>query len=87
MSPKVSVIMLGVRDVARAKKFYVEGLGAAVEQDYPGFVSLSLGEDPRRWLSTVGTLPRRTRGSRRRDPDSAASRFTSSPTPAKRWTK
>ncbi len=44
MSPKVSVIMLGVRDVARAKKFYAEGLGAAIEQDYPGFVSLSLGE-------------------------------------------
>ncbi len=44
MSPKISVIMLGVRDVARAKKFYVDGLGAAVEQDYPGFVSLSLAE-------------------------------------------
>ncbi len=44
MSPKVSVIMLGVRDVARAKKFYVEGLGATVEQDHPGFVSLSLGQ-------------------------------------------
>lgn len=44
MSPKVSAIMLGVRDVARAKKFYVEGLGAVIEQDYPGFVSLGLGE-------------------------------------------
>src|SRR5437870_1643907 len=44
MSPKVSVIMLGVRDLARATKFYVGGLGAAIEQDYPNFVSLSLGE-------------------------------------------
>ncbi len=44
MSPKVSAIMLGVQDVARAKRFYAEGLGAAIKQDYPGFASLSLGE-------------------------------------------
>lgn len=36
--------MLGVRDVARAKKFYAEGLGAAIEQDHPDFVSLGPGE-------------------------------------------
>lgn len=41
---KATVIMLGVRDVDRAKKFYVEGLGCEVEQDYPGFVRCSLGE-------------------------------------------
>lgn len=41
---KVSTIMLGVKDVDRAKKFYVEGLGCAVEQDYPGFVTCGLGE-------------------------------------------
>lgn len=45
MSLKVSTIMLGVQDVARAKKFYVEGLGAAIKQDYPGFVLLDLGTD------------------------------------------
>lgn len=49
MSSKTSAIMLntvmlGVRDVTRAKKFYTEGLGAAIEQDYPGFVKLSFGE-------------------------------------------
>lgn len=44
MSPKEIVMMLEVRDLARAKKFYAEGLGAAIEQDYPEFVSLSLGE-------------------------------------------
>jgi catechol 2,3-dioxygenase-like lactoylglutathione lyase family enzyme len=44
MSAKVSTIMLGVRDVARAKKFYTEGLGAEIKQDYPGFVLLNLGE-------------------------------------------
>jgi len=41
---KVSVIMLGVKDVDRAKKFYVEGLGCQVEQDFPGFVRCALGE-------------------------------------------
>ncbi|GAA0358118.1 VOC family protein [Actinoallomurus spadix] len=44
MAPKVNVIMLGVRDMARAKRFYAEGLGAEIEQDYPNFVSLTLGE-------------------------------------------
>jgi catechol 2,3-dioxygenase-like lactoylglutathione lyase family enzyme len=43
MSPKVSTIMLGVRDLAGAKRFYAEGLGAEVEQDFPNFVALSLG--------------------------------------------
>ena len=39
-----SVIMLGVADVERAKAFYVEGLGCALDQDYPGFARLKLGE-------------------------------------------
>lgn len=41
---RVSTIMLGVRDVERAKKFYVEGLGCEVTQDFPGFVNCGLGE-------------------------------------------
>lgn len=41
---KASVIMLGVKDVERAKKFYVEGLGCEVNQDYPGFVRCSMGD-------------------------------------------
>ena len=44
MSVEVTAIMLGVDDLARAKAFYAEGLGAAIEQDYPGFVRLNLGE-------------------------------------------
>lgn len=44
MSLQVSVIMLGVQDVERAKKFYVEGLGAQTVQDFPGFVRCRLGE-------------------------------------------
>lgn len=44
MAVQVTAIMLGVKDLARAKKFYAEGLGCAIDKDYPGFVSLSLGE-------------------------------------------
>lgn len=41
---QVSTIMLGVRDVDRAKKFYAEGLGCELEQEFPGYVKLGLGE-------------------------------------------
>lgn len=41
---KASVIMLGVQDVERAKKFYVDGLGCAIDQEFPGFVKCDLGE-------------------------------------------
>jgi catechol 2,3-dioxygenase-like lactoylglutathione lyase family enzyme len=41
---QVSTIMLGVKDVTRAKRFYAEGLGCEIDQDFPGFVKLNLGE-------------------------------------------
>ncbi|WHT16344.1 VOC family protein [Crossiella sp. CA-258035] len=41
---QVSAIMLGVQDVERAKRFYVEGLGCALEKDYPGFATCLLGD-------------------------------------------
>jgi uncharacterized protein len=44
VSLQVSAIMLGVKDVDRAKKFYAEGLGCEIDQDFPGFVRCSLGE-------------------------------------------
>lgn len=44
MSLQANVIMIGVKDVDRAKKFYVEGLGCEPDQDFPGFVRCSLGE-------------------------------------------
>ncbi|HSO56152.1 MAG TPA: VOC family protein [Actinomycetes bacterium] len=44
MSLQVSAIMLGVKDVDRAKRFYAEGLGCEIDQDFPGFVRCSLGE-------------------------------------------
>jgi len=44
MPLQVTAIMLGVEDLDRAKKFYGEGLGCAVDQDYPNFVSLKLGD-------------------------------------------
>ena len=44
MSLQVSAIMLGVKDMDRAKRFYAEGLGCEIDQDFPGFVRCSLGE-------------------------------------------
>jgi catechol 2,3-dioxygenase-like lactoylglutathione lyase family enzyme len=41
---QVTAIMIGVEDLARSKKFYGEGLGCTIEQDYPGFVSFNLGD-------------------------------------------
>ena len=44
MPVQVTAIMIGVKDLGRAKKFYGEGLGCTIDQDYPSFVSLSLGD-------------------------------------------
>ncbi|MFW6694476.1 VOC family protein [Streptomyces sp. MAR4 CNX-425] len=41
---QVSTIMLGVADMARAKRFYADGLGCEIDQDFGGFVRFSLGE-------------------------------------------
>jgi catechol 2,3-dioxygenase-like lactoylglutathione lyase family enzyme len=40
----VSTIMLGVEDVARAKRFYADGLGCEIDQDFDGFAKISLGD-------------------------------------------
>lgn len=44
MALQATVIMLAVEDLDRAKAFYGEGLGCAIEKDFPGFVSFNLGE-------------------------------------------
>jgi uncharacterized protein len=41
---EVTTILIGVHDLARAKKFYAEGLGCALEQDRPNYVSFKLGD-------------------------------------------
>ncbi len=43
MALQVSAIMIGVEDLARSKKFYAD-LGSTIDQDYPQFVSFSLGD-------------------------------------------
>lgn len=43
MSIQVNTIMIGVTDIARSKQFY-QNLGATIAQDYPGFVTLELGD-------------------------------------------
>jgi hypothetical protein len=40
---QVSAIMIGVKDIARSKKFYAD-LGCEIEQDYPQFVKFKLGD-------------------------------------------
>ena len=44
MSLHATAIVIGVQDLARAKKFYGEGLGCPVEKDFPQFVSFRLGD-------------------------------------------
>ena len=44
MALRVTTIMLGVKDLARSKKFYGEGMGGTIDKDYPAFVSVSLGD-------------------------------------------
>jgi uncharacterized protein len=41
---QVTAIMIGVEDLARSKKFYGEGMGCTIDQDYPNFVSFNLGD-------------------------------------------
>jgi uncharacterized protein len=44
MPLQVTAIMLGVEDLARSKKFYGEGLGCPIAQDYHKFISFDLGD-------------------------------------------
>lgn len=44
MSAQISLITLGVKDLGRAKQFYLEGLGCPIQRDEGGFVSFDLGE-------------------------------------------
>ncbi len=44
MSLQVTAIMIGVKDLARSKNFYGEGMGCTIDQDYPSFVSFNLGD-------------------------------------------
>ena len=44
MSLNMKFVMLGVQDLAAARKFYVEGMGAEIVHDFPHYIALSLGE-------------------------------------------
>jgi catechol 2,3-dioxygenase-like lactoylglutathione lyase family enzyme len=44
MAAQLTTVMIGVESLVRSKKFYVEGLGCEIAQDYPHFVALNLGE-------------------------------------------
>jgi uncharacterized protein len=44
MNPHASAILLGVKDLDRAKKFYGEGLGWPIQMDQGGFVSFKTAD-------------------------------------------
>ena len=44
MHPEITSILIGVAEMARSKKFYAEGLGCPIENDYPQFISFKLGD-------------------------------------------
>ena len=44
MAVQLTTVMIGVESLDRSKKFYAEGLGCEIAQDYPHFVALNLGE-------------------------------------------
>ena len=44
MPLEVTTIMIGVEDLARSKEFYGDGLGCPIDQDYPHFVQINLGD-------------------------------------------
>ncbi len=52
--PEINAILIGVKDLGRSKKFYAEGLGCPIENDYPMFVSFKLGNGS----PTLGLYPR-----------------------------
>jgi catechol 2,3-dioxygenase-like lactoylglutathione lyase family enzyme len=47
--------MIGVKDLARSKKFYGDGLGCTIDQDHPNLVSFNLGDGSSSLASTSGT--------------------------------
>src|SRR2546427_4267545 len=54
MSPQITAIRIGVKDLCRAKSFYGEGLGCPIDKDYPQFVSFKLSDRS----SEFGLYPR-----------------------------
>ncbi|HEV8655792.1 MAG TPA: VOC family protein [Candidatus Limnocylindria bacterium] len=86
MPLQVSAIMIGVKDIARSKKFYAD-LGCEIEQDYPQFVKFKLGDGSSSLALYEREAAAQDAGVRPRDPDSGASRSTSSCRRRKRWTR
>ncbi|MBA2381188.1 MAG: VOC family protein [Chloroflexi bacterium] len=43
MGAQINAVTLGVKDLQESKSFY-EGLGASVDKEFPGFVSLKFGD-------------------------------------------
>jgi len=87
MPVQVTAIMLGVEDLARSKRFYGEGLGCAIDQDHPTFVSFNLGEGSSSLALYQREAAARDAGVSSEGSASGVSRSTSSSPRAKRWTR
>jgi uncharacterized protein len=54
VNPEINAILIGVKDMDRSRKFYAEGLGCPIENDYPQYKSFKLGNGS----PTLGLYPR-----------------------------
>jgi catechol 2,3-dioxygenase-like lactoylglutathione lyase family enzyme len=79
--------MLGVDDLARSKRFYGDGLGCAIDQDHPTFVSFNLGEESSSLALYQREAAAQDAGASSEGSGFRGSRSTTSSPPAKRWTR
>jgi catechol 2,3-dioxygenase-like lactoylglutathione lyase family enzyme len=84
---QVTAIMLGVEDLARSKKFYGEGLGCAIDQDHPTFVSFNLGAGSSSLALYQREAAAQDAGVAAEGSGSGGCRSTSSSPPATLWTR
>ena len=87
MGVQVSAIMLGVEDLARSKAFYGEGLGCAIDQDYPNFVKFMVGDGSSSLALYEREAAAQDAGVPSEGSGSAASRSTTSSRQRKPWTR
>ena len=87
MTLQVTVIMIGVEDLARSKRFYGEGLGCTIDQDYPSFVSFNLGEGSSSLALYEREAAAQDAGVSPEGSGSGVSRSISSSDRTKRWTR
>jgi len=87
VSLQVTTIMLAVEDLSRAKKFYGEGMGCAIDKDFPQFVSFTWVMARRHWPCMTARHRRKTLAYPPRARASEVFRFTTSSRQTTQWTR